>query len=95
MLKTTMLKTIYKETNEDWYPSLIVNWKNIKLLRVHFMQLSTKQWRVCVWGGDDFGMERDYPENKRDLALECFEDIAKLEQPLTRFILKSFGFKNA
>jgi hypothetical protein len=88
-----MRKVIYKETNEDWYPSFEMN--SDKLLRVVLCKLSNKHFRVCVWGADDFGMERDYPFNHAVLALETFEIICKLEEPLTRKFLKDLGFKNA
>lgn len=56
-------------TREDWYPSFRPNARCLNpdyhnplpytALRVSMMQLSDGLWRVCVWGQDDMGMERD------------------------------------
>ena len=62
---------VYKHTNDSWYPSYQLcsdneNQQNM-LVEVSFMKLADdqitdddKQWRVCVWGEDDCGMEKDY-----------------------------------
>jgi hypothetical protein len=61
-------------TREDWYPSFRPNQRSLNpeyhnplpytALRVSMMQLlelpnKPGAWRVCVWGSDDMGMERD------------------------------------
>jgi hypothetical protein len=45
-------------TCEDWYPT--VNGE----VRVFIAQLTTGQWRVAAWGGDDFGLELDTDSEK-------------------------------
>lgn len=56
-------------TREDWYPTVDGR------LKVSFMLLTDQQWRVCVWGGDDFGMDRDFPHTERQAAKELFESL--------------------
>lgn len=71
-------KVIYKPTNDDWYPAFIVENEDLNLVQVTFTRIGPDngkyKWRVCVWGADDCGMERDYWD-KYD-ALNMFHDIA-------------------
>jgi hypothetical protein len=57
-------------TNEDWHPTIdgkvvvrLIGWDN-------------GEWRVCVWGGDDFGMEIDL--KSRHEAKQIFSRIVNL-----------------
>jgi hypothetical protein len=56
---------VYKKTNDDWYPNFKIE-NGDDLVRVSFTQtgpdpnLGYGDWRVCVWGNDDCGMERDF-----------------------------------
>jgi hypothetical protein len=54
---------VFKRTVDDWYPSYKLDWvgRDQYLIEVSFLQLSDGQWRVCCWGSDDMGLERDYP----------------------------------
>ena len=55
--------SVYKETLDEWYPSFQIRNRHIdpeqetKLVNVSFIHLITGQWRVCVWGADDYGLE--------------------------------------
>lgn len=61
-------------TREDWCPSIKSggNFPNDAYnhnlgcdgLRVSLIELrgEPKEWRVCVWGGDDFGLDFDQPD---------------------------------
>lgn len=68
MLLSEVMKT-YKLTREDktiasledWYPTINNE------VTVSFLQLSDGKYRVCVWGGDDFGLEKDFPR------VECWQ----------------------
>ena len=66
---------IFKRTSDNWYPSYQLysgkggtddETRNIMLVEVTFMKLADDQiaddkcWRVCIWGDDDCGMEKDY-----------------------------------
>lgn len=90
------------KTSEDWYPTLQALQKSPNpgsqfnnpldhpAVWVGLLELSDGQWRVCVWGADDFGMEKDhesYPE-----ALDLFELIDNFT---TQKELEDLGFINA
>lgn len=77
----------YILTNEDWYPNYFEN-----KLRVKICVLTNRKNRVCIWGADDFGMEKDFPENQKMEALKCFYDIKDF---ITEKELKEMGFINA
>lgn len=75
---------VLKKTNDDWYPCIKVYNPNTKpkdyesYVRVSFLELQpinehSYKWRVCVWGNDDCGMERDYMSKQE--ALQAFIDI--------------------
>ena len=85
--------TIYKKTNEDWYPSIIMD--GGQYIEVSFIPLSNKKFRVCAWGDDDFGMEKDFESKDRFAAYSLFKEIEKIEQPLTKSYFKNKGFINA
>ena len=85
----------FKRTNDDWCPSYDNN-----LVEVTFTQTGPApqdgkgEWRVCIWGADDFGMEKDFPNSKRIDALLLFYRIVEW-----KFVdideLKNHGFKSA
>lgn len=50
-----ILEEIYKPTTDDWYP----NFEN-NTIRISLLLLNDGTFRVCAWGNDDFGMERDF-----------------------------------
>jgi len=73
-------------TTENWYPSIDGK------VRVRLLLLSTDQWRVCVWGNDDFGMERDFPHVERQEAKVLFERIT---DGTTQAQMREWGLTNA
>jgi len=66
---------------EDWYPT--VN----GLVEVKLYFYSNGMRRVCVWGGDDFGMELDTFDDL--LAKQLF---ARVNHLVTQADLRSWGF---
>lgn len=60
-----------RPTSDDWHPN-----RPDGTVRISFMELSTRQWRVCVWGGDDCGMERDFNAEDREAAWRLHERLA-------------------
>ncbi len=63
----------FKRTTDDWHPShALADWYNgtppggVLLVEVSLITLTDGKTRVCVWGADDTGMERDF-----DGALEA------------------------
>jgi hypothetical protein len=89
-------------TNEDWYPTLEGNYTCPNpdycnplpgpAVRVFMTQLTTKEWRVAVWGGDDFGLEIDLPEDNRYEAQHLFDNIINFTRQVQ---LKKWGFHHA
>lgn len=57
------------KTDQDWHPT-----KNGQV-KVSLLQLKDNTWRVCVWGEDDFGLERDYPTKKFVKARTLYKKI--------------------
>ena len=89
---------VFKLTDEDWYPSFKLagyyqGKRGLPLVSVSCLELLVApQFRVCVWGADDFGMERDY--HCELAALEMFQLILQQDVVRTSF-LKDNGFGGA
>jgi hypothetical protein len=97
-----MSTTVYKVTEEDWYGSYEIVERNItvaKLVTVALTQTGPNpkefkgEFRVCVWGNDDCGMERDFG-NDETLALSIFMQVIGLKA-VNRKELKALQFVNA
>ena len=93
-----MMKTqVFKETKDCWYPSYKLT-DGKMLVRVVFTQTGPNpkggdgEWRVCVWGDDDCGMERDY--DNEILAGNMFQYVIGLEY-VDMETLKANGFWSA
>lgn len=92
---------VYKETTDDWYPSYKIKDTSIKLVEVAFTKTGQDpknfkgEWRVCVWGADDCGMERDYqgPETETE-CWNMFLQVIGLKD-VTMKKLKELGFWSA
>ncbi len=73
---------------DDWYPTfdnhLVAVSPVFKLLGLPTI------YRVCVWGADDFGMEKDFSSKKEAENLR-----AKIKSPITAFKLKELGMHPA
>lgn len=74
-------------TPDDWYP----NYPNNEV-ELSIINLSDGQFRVCVWGNDDFGMEKDF--NSADLAEQTYDTI-KNSGVVTKEDLYVMGFETA
>lgn len=75
-------------TNEDWYPT-----EDGRVV-VSLIGWADGSWRVCVWGFDDFGLERDWhpsPTAQREAQLQ-FDRIVDLT---TQNELRARGFVTA
>ena len=87
--------TVYKETTDDWYPSYKCS--DMQLVSVTLCQTGpyppiNGEWRVCVWGADDCGKERDF--DLYDAAVQCFHDV--INMPFVNMKeLKDRGFISA
>jgi hypothetical protein len=58
--------TCFVPVQEDWYGNFQIaddrRHDLTLLVQVSAMSLSNGQYRVCVWGNDDFGFERDFEQ---------------------------------
>ena len=81
---------VFKKTNDDWYPAFEMGGE--KLVEVSFIQLTPwlpaeeRIWRVCVWGNDDCGMERDFQPNEERLAWTTFLTVIGEEYVDMKFL---------
>jgi hypothetical protein len=84
----------YKRTSAEWHPNINLEWgvHKIPLVRVSLLGLSTGQYRVCVWGGDDFGMERDFDSK---IAAKRMYEIIAMAGDVTPHLLLTHGFAHA
>lgn len=86
---------MFKETLEDWHPSYILNQgtaSEIKLVRVTLLgPMSDGQYRVCVWGNDDFGMDFD---STQDACVKMYEHLCGVAT-IQKSALKKLGFVQA
>jgi len=92
-----MLVEVFKATSEDWFPSYKLDGGRISLVEVSFTQTGPKppyqgSWRVCVWGGDDCGMDMDFSVEAE--AWNCFLQVIGLTD-VTRKALAGIGFSSA
>lgn len=59
-----MVRTdVFKLTRDNWFPSYKLG--NNMAVKVSFLTLVSyktdgNKWRVCIWGEDDCGMEKDF-----------------------------------
>jgi len=87
-------------SNEDWYPTLAFEHHDDGrptdyypgMIQVSFYHYEDGHARVCVWGGDDFGMEQEFQPGDNLRAEREFDRIVNLT---TRAELEARGFGQA
>ena len=84
----------FKPTSDDWYPSYHL--KSMKLVEVKLLELFNPDgWRVCAWGADDFGMERDWLTWRGWFSAQSmFQKILEQDKVNQAFLRKQ-GFRRA
>ena len=87
---------VYKTTSDNWHPSFQLK-DGTQLVRVSFTQTGPNpphngEWRVCVWGDDDCGMEKDFLEEIAAQAM--FLEVIALAD-VNKQGLKKLGFVSA
>ncbi len=85
--------TVYKLTSDDWYPSTKTD--DGMLVCISFSKLGTTHlptWRVCAWGDDDFGLEKDFTSEAD--AWVCFLEVIGYKD-VTHDSLRKLGFVTA
>lgn len=79
------------KTKEDWYPTHDGE-VQVSLLPLKKIEGEAQLWRVCIWGGDDFGMEKDFLSRLR--AKYVYDSIN--ESTIAKSYLKEvLGFQHA
>lgn len=89
----TMKVTVFKRTTDDWCPSYKTT-NSDQFVKVTFNVVGPHglEWRVCAWGADDMGMEKDFPSEEE--AWKCFMEVIILED-VTVEALQKLGFVSA
>lgn len=88
--------SVFKKTHDNWHGSYHLNeyYKGIKsqkIVEVIFCgQISDNLWRVCVWGCDDYSLERDF--DIEDKAWQCFITIIRYEFVDIDILRNSYNF---
>lgn len=86
------------DTPDDWIPTREDGKVRVNFtITIPYAATGTKmfgqvRWRVCLWGQDDFGMNRDYPEEEGRDAWAMYQDVA---DGITIEGLKANGFDYA
>lgn len=101
---TMQRRLVFKLTDDDWYPSHFLGdyYQGhkpgaVRLVEVTFLQFRPTPlspdpgYRVCVWGNDDLGMERDYPSTEFAAAEQMFHEVIALDR-VNRQALTDMGF---
>lgn len=90
---------VYKQTDDDWCGNYKVadDVRVSDLVEVSFCQTGPNppingDWRVCVWGNDDLGMEMDF--DNETTALNMFYQVIGLDK-VNMSLLKKLGFWSA
>lgn len=88
---------VFKRTSDEWYPSFLEYRNGESLVRVSFTQTGPNppidgEWRVCAWGADDCGLEKDFTDEQE--AWVCFLEVIGYED-VTMDSLAKLGFKSA
>lgn len=65
--------TCFVPVQEDWYGNYRIEGDarhaDTRLVQVSALSLSDGNYRVCVWGNDDFGLERDFEQPGQAMVL--------------------------
>jgi hypothetical protein len=65
--------TCFVPVQEDWYSNYRIEddarHKDTLLVQVSALSLRDGKYRVCVWGNDDFGLERDFDQPGQAMVL--------------------------
>lgn len=91
-------REMFRPTKENWCGNFAIagdaRWPRPNLVCVQFLKMSTGQWRVCVWGNDDIGMEKDFPSDKFMLAQLTYMELAVAEAISQQHLIE-MGFEFA
>ncbi len=85
-------RTAFVPVTDDWIPNHPANTVEVSTMSLHQGLAPANAYRVCVWGADDFGMERDFETKEEAIAL--YEDMISRES-LSRDVCRSLGLEPA
>jgi hypothetical protein len=86
--------TVYKETDDNWCGSFSLRRSEVLLVRVYFYNIKSinvEFVRVCVFGDDDLGYEKDFEIGKISEAWLVFLKVIAM-QKVNFKDLKELGF---
>ena len=90
---------VYKQTDDNWCGNykVVGDCRVSDIVEVSFCQTGPNppingDWRVCVWGNDDLGMEMDF--DNETTALNMFYQVIELDK-VNMSLLKKLGFWSA
>ena len=90
---------VFKRTQDDWYGNyrIVGDQRVSDLVETSFMKLEPMNtggplWRVCVWGNDDCGVEKDFESETE--AWNTFLQVIGLPF-VNRSLLTAMGFASA
>ena len=86
----------FKKTKDCWNPNFPGNVVRVSIM-LHLPTFNTKDesWhRVCVWGDDDTGMEKDFVHHEIEKAQKCFNQIMEMSN-VDFQALEDIGFRSA
>lgn len=87
---------MFKPTRDDWHPNYRIaedkRYGATGFVRVSFLGLNDGVHRVCVWGADDMGMERDFKHKSE--ARGMFKILTMLPS-IEKAALLKHGFERA
>lgn len=103
VVSITPLLEFILPVNDDWYPNLPRNTVRIRVYDgERYEKEQLKCWgRISIWGGDDFGMEKDFdfsnltPTDKEKKIKEMIMEARSFPNPLNKDWLRAKGYVNA
>lgn len=97
--KYTVLQFFLK-TTDDWHPCWNEDEVKVSVIRMKRLRksegLEERGWRICLWGADDDGMERDFDkgDDGEDLR-DILEEALSIPEPITKSWLRQKGYVQA
>lgn len=101
---TITVYSAYVKTSDCWYPNFPDNKVFVRAFyynpKVNICKLPNHQFmtRICIWGADDFGMEKDEIhdlDNLKEVKAKLFLEAQSLPTPISIKYLESVGFIRA
>lgn len=102
MDRQTKQHTIFVKVNDEWYPNYEGNMIRVSVLELpQFKPEDPMYVRICAWGADDFGMEKDFRVNSQEEKEEMFKSLVEYStilkelEPISAWFLELQGWVKA